>query len=161
MGNQIYTTINEIKKNIFDKTKKIEEKIKKTKYEKILNKIKLEDFIKPFYITNSFKKFFNNSQLSQLMEETNPLTETTHKRKITSFGTGSTDKKNPNLEIREIHPSHYGRVCPIETAEGKNAGLIWSLAKEAKINNEGFIESPFYLRINVKNKIKKLTKTNF
>nr|YP_010700364.1 RNA polymerase subunit beta [Flexiglena variabilis]WCH63512.1 RNA polymerase subunit beta [Flexiglena variabilis] len=144
MGNQIYSTINEIKKNILDKTKKIEEKIKKTKHEKIINKVKLEDFIKPFYITNSFKKFFNNNQLSQLMEETNPLTETTHKRKITSFGTGTTEKKNPNLEIREIHPSHYGRVCPIETAEGKNAGLIWSLAKEAKINNDGFIESPFY-----------------
>lgn len=79
------------------------------------------------------------------MEETNPLTEVTHKRKISSFGIGALDKKNANLEVREIHPSHYGRICPIETAEGKNAGLIWSLAKEAIINKKGFIETPFYL----------------
>lgn len=149
MGNQIYNSVAEIKKNIKEKIKRIEEKIKKNRQEQAtIKSIKLEEFIKSFYITNSFKRFFSNNQLSQLIEETNPLTEITHKRKISSFGSGTTEKKNPNLEIREIHPSHYGRVCPIETAEGKNAGLIWSLAKEAKINNQGFIETPFYMRIN-------------
>lgn len=149
MGNQIYNSIIEIKKNIREKIKKLEEKVKKTKNEECIKNIKSEEFIKSFYITNSFKKFFSNNQLSQLTEETNPLTEITHKRKISSFGSGTTEKKNPNLEIREIHPSHYGRICPIETAEGKNAGLIWSLAKEARINNEGFIETPFYVRIKI------------
>lgn len=79
------------------------------------------------------------------MEETNPLSEITHKRKISSFGVGAIDRKKANLNIREIHPSHYGRICPIETTEGKNAGLILSLAKDVRLNKYGFIESPFYI----------------
>lgn len=81
------------------------------------------------------------------MEETNPLAEITHKRKISSFGVGAIDRKKANLIIREIHKSQYGKICPIETTEGKNAGLILSLANGTYINKYGFIESPFYMRI--------------
>nr|YP_010700416.1 RNA polymerase subunit beta [Phacus arnoldii]WCH63545.1 RNA polymerase subunit beta [Phacus arnoldii] len=79
-----------------------------------------------------------------MIEDTNPLTEITHKRKISLTIDKSSSQKSSNLEIREIHSSHKGKICPIETAEGKNAGLIWSLAKEARINKFGFLESPFY-----------------
>lgn len=78
------------------------------------------------------------------MEETNPLSEITHKRKISCFGVGAIDRKKANLNIREIHPSHFGRICPIETAEGKNAGLILSLAKDVRLDKNGFLETPFY-----------------
>lgn len=81
------------------------------------------------------------------MEETNPLSEITHKRKISSFGIGAIERKKANLNIREIHKSQYGKICPIETTEGKNAGLILSIAKDIHINKNGFIESPFYKRI--------------
>ena len=80
-----------------------------------------------------------------MMEETNPLAEITQKRKISSFGVGALDKNKTNLNVREIHPSQFGRICPIETTEGKNAGLILSLAKNTKINKNGFLETPFYL----------------
>jgi DNA-directed RNA polymerase subunit beta len=79
------------------------------------------------------------------MDEINPLSEITHKRKVSAFGIGAVDKKKANLNIREIHPSHFGRICPIETAEGKNAGLILSLTRNVNINKYGIIESPFYL----------------
>ncbi len=77
------------------------------------------------------------------MEETNPLSELSHKRKISSFGVGALDKKNAGLNIREINPSHFGRICPIETSEGKNAGLILSLAQNTKLNKYGFLQAPF------------------
>ena len=80
------------------------------------------------------------------MEETNPMSEITHKRKIYSL-TGS-KKRDSNLVVREVTPTYFGKICPIETVEGKNAGLIWSLAKEARINKDGFIETPFFLRLN-------------
>lgn len=81
------------------------------------------------------------------MEETNSLSEITHKRKINLITNEASKNKKSNIKIREIHESHKGKICPIETVEGKNAGLIWSLAKEARINKYGFIETPFYLRI--------------
>lgn len=83
--------------------------------------------------------------MSQILEETNPLAEIAHKRKISCFGIGGIQRKSNNLNIREIHSSHYGKICPIETSEGKNAGLILTFSKETKINKFGFIESPFYL----------------
>ena len=80
-----------------------------------------------------------------MLDEINSLAEITHKRKVSSFGVGALDKKQANLKIREIHPSQYSRICPIETSEGKNAGLILSLSKDVEINKYGFIESPFYI----------------
>lgn len=115
------------------------------KKETIIENFSVNEILNNQILTNIIRKFFVNNPLSQLMDEVNPLAEITQKRKISSFGVGGLDKKKTNLNIREIHPSHFGRICPIETAEGKNAGLILSLAKDTKINKEGFLETPFYL----------------
>ncbi|MFC1496235.1 DNA-directed RNA polymerase subunit beta [Candidatus Margulisiibacteriota bacterium] len=90
------------------------------------------------------KEFFGSSQLSQFMDQTNPLAELTHKRRLSALGPGGLNRDRAGFEVRDIHPSHYGRVCPIETPEGPNAGLIASLATHAKINEFGFIETPYY-----------------
>lgn len=137
---------NIIKLNMLEVIKSIKEKLDLFE-EKLINKkknIHISKILNPSILTNSFKKFFTGNQLSQLMEEINPLSELTHKRKISSFGIGAIDRKKANLNIRKIHSSQYGRICPIETAEGKNAGLILSLSKDSKINKLGFIETPFY-----------------
>ena len=96
------------------------------------------------------KNFFTLNQLSQILEETNALSEITHKKKASCFGIGAIDRKQANIKVREIHPSHFGRICPIETSEGKNAGLILSFAKDIRLNNQGFIEAPFYASKNNK-----------
>jgi DNA-directed RNA polymerase subunit beta len=89
------------------------------------------------------KEFFGSSQLSQFMDQTNPLAELTHKRRLSALGPGGLTRERAGFEVRDIHPSHYGRVCPIETPEGPNAGLIASLGTYAKINKYGFIETPY------------------
>ena len=93
----------------------------------------------------SLKEFFGSSQLSQFMDQTNPLAELTHKRRISALGPGGLQRERAGFPVRDIHPSHYGRICPIETPEGPNAGLIGSLATHAKVNDYGFIESPFFV----------------
>src|SRR5574344_1857637 len=93
----------------------------------------------------SLKEFFGSSQLSQFMDQTNPLAELTHKRRISALGPGGLQRERAGFAVRDIHPSHYGRICPIETPEGPNAGLIGSLATHAKVNDYGFIESPFFI----------------
>ena len=93
----------------------------------------------------ALKEFFGSSQLSQFMDQTNPLAELTHKRRISALGPGGLVRERAGFAVRDIHPSHYGRICPVETPEGPNAGLIGSLATHAKINDYGFIESPFYV----------------
>jgi len=89
------------------------------------------------------KDFFGRSQLSQFMDQTNPIAELTHKRRLSSLGPGGLNRERAGFEVRDVHPSHYGRVCPIETPEGPNIGLITSLASFAKINEFGFIETPY------------------
>ncbi|PIS29598.1 DNA-directed RNA polymerase subunit beta [Candidatus Saganbacteria bacterium CG08_land_8_20_14_0_20_45_16] len=89
------------------------------------------------------KEFFGSSQLSQFMDQTNPLAEITHKRRLSALGPGGLSRERAGFEVRDIHPSHYGRVCPIETPEGPNAGLISSLSTYARVNEFGFIESPY------------------
>jgi len=138
--NQLKVIINDLSRNIKEKIDTIEENLIKGN-----KKIKTNGMINPYLITNMIRRFFTSNQLSQIMEEINPLAEITHKRKVSSFGVGAIDRKKANLNVRDIHPSHYARVCPIETAEGKNAGLILSLAKDVRLNKFGFIESPFYL----------------
>nr|YP_007517064.2 RNA polymerase beta subunit [Euglena viridis]AEY70834.2 RNA polymerase beta subunit [Euglena viridis] len=150
MKNRTKLILNELVKNIKEKIEHTEEKI-----EKGIKTTNINDIINHNLLTNALKKFFTSNQLSQIMEETNPLAEITHKRKISSFGVGAIDRKKANLNVREIHPSHYGRICPIETTEGKNAGLILSLAKDVQITKYGFIETPFYKVINKKINIKK------
>ncbi|MFC1771258.1 DNA-directed RNA polymerase subunit beta [Candidatus Margulisiibacteriota bacterium] len=90
------------------------------------------------------REFFGSSQLSQFMDQTNPLAEIVHKRRLSALGPGGLTKDRAGFEVRDIHPSHYGRVCPIETPEGPNAGLIGPIATYAKINEYGFIETPYY-----------------
>ena len=93
------------------------------------------------------REFFGSSQLSQFMDQTNPLSEITHKRRLSALGPGGLTRERAGFEVRDVHPTHYGRICPIETPEGPNIGLINSLATYARVNQYGFIESP-YRRVN-------------
>lgn len=99
--------------------------------------------VKP--LNAAIKEFFGSSQLSQFMDQTNPLAELTHKRRISALGPGGLMRERAGFAVRDIHPSHYGRICPIETPEGPNAGLIGSLATHAKVNDYGFVETPFFV----------------
>ncbi|MFL0249207.1 DNA-directed RNA polymerase subunit beta [Clostridium neuense] len=94
-------------------------------------------------VAASIKEFFGSSQLSQFMDQTNPLSELTHKRRLSALGPGGLSRERAGFEVRDVHHSHYGRMCPIETPEGPNIGLINSLAAYAKVNEYGFIESPY------------------
>src|SRR5437867_6810654 len=89
------------------------------------------------------REFFGSSQLSQFMDQTNPLSEITHKRRLSALGPGGLTRERAGFEVRDVHPTHYGRICPIETPEGPNIGLINSLATYARVNQYGFIESPY------------------
>ena len=91
---------------------------------------------------NTIRELFNTGQLSQYMDQTNPLAEITHKRRLSSLGPGGVGRDQAGFAVREIHPSHFGRICPIETPEGQNAGLVGSLASYARVNNDGFLQSP-------------------
>ena len=94
-------------------------------------------------VSSAIKEFFGSSQLSQFMDQTNPIAELTHKRKLSALGPGGLNRDRATFEVRDVHHSHYGRMCPIETPEGQNIGLISSLAAFAKVNEFGFIESPY------------------
>ena len=94
-------------------------------------------------VSAAIKEFFGSSQLSQFMDQNNPLSEITHKRRISALGPGGLTRERAGFEVRDVHPTHYGRVCPIETPEGPNIGLINSLAVYAKTNNYGFLETPY------------------
>ncbi len=100
--------------------------------------------VNPKPLVAAIKEFFGSSQLSQFMDQTNPLAELTHKRRISALGPGGLTRERAGFAVRDIHPSHYGRLCPIETPEGPNAGLINSLATHARVNSYGFIETPFW-----------------
>ncbi len=107
------------------------------------------DALMPHDLVNSkpvsavVKEFFCTSQLSQFMDQTNPLSETTHKRRLSALGPGGLTRERAGFEVRDVHPSHYGRICPIETPEGPNIGLIVSLSTYARVNDYGFIETPY------------------
>ena len=101
------------------------------------------DLINPKPVTAVLKEFFGTSQLSQFMDQTNPLSEVTHKRRLSALGPGGLTRERAGFEVRDVHPSHYGRICPIETPEGPNIGLIVSLTTHAQVNDFGFIETPY------------------
>ncbi len=101
------------------------------------------DLVNSKMITSTILEFFSGGQLSQFMDQTNPLSEVTHKRRLSALGEGGLVKERAGFEVRDVHPTHYGRICPIETPEGQNIGLINTLATYAKVNEHGFIESPF------------------
>jgi DNA-directed RNA polymerase subunit beta len=111
------------------------------------------DLVNPKPVSAVVKEFFGTSQLSQFMDQTNPLSETTHKRRLSALGPGGLTRERAGFEVRDVHPSHYGRICPIETPEGPNIGLIVSLSTYARVNDFGFIETPY--RIVEKAKITK------
>jgi DNA-directed RNA polymerase subunit beta len=101
------------------------------------------DLVNPKPVSAVVKEFFGTSQLSQFMDQTNPLSETTHKRRLSALGPGGLTRERAGFEVRDVHPSHYGRICPIETPEGPNIGLIVSLSTYARVNDYGFIETPY------------------
>jgi len=102
-----------------------------------------QDLINAKPAAASLREFFGSSQLSQFMDQTNPLSEITHKRRVSALGPGGLTRERAGFEVRDVHPTHYGRICPIETPEGPNIGLINSLATFAQINQYGFIETPY------------------
>ena len=99
-------------------------------------------------ISSSVAEFFNGNQLSQFMDQTNPLAEITHKRRVSAFGVGGLNRDRVGFEVRDVHPSHYGRVCPIETPEGPNIGLINSMALYAEVDDYGFLQTPYVKVVN-------------
>ena len=106
-----------------------------------------QDLVNSKPIQTVLKEFTGTSQLSQFMDQTNPLSEITHKRRISALGPGGLTRERAGFEVRDVHTTHYGRICPIETPEGSNIGLINSLSSYARINQYGFIETP-YRKIN-------------
>jgi DNA-directed RNA polymerase subunit beta len=124
-----------------------------TKLERLLNEriricnpyvFQLKTILNERTLNSIMREFFGSSQLSQFLDQTNPIAELTHRRRISGLGPGGFSREHVSLLVRDIHPSHYGRICPIETPEGQNAGLILSLAVYARINSFGFIETPFF-----------------
>src|SRR3990172_6447018 len=101
------------------------------------------DLINAKPVMAAVREFFGSSQLSQFMDQTNPLSEITHKRRLSALGAGGLTRERAGFEVRDVHPTHYGRICPIETPEGPNIGLITSLATYARVNEYGFIETPY------------------
>lgn len=137
---------NQVRIGLSRLTRIVKEKLEKegTKNRTEAKHLSPKRFINPKPLIGSLREFFGSSQLSQYMDETNPLAEITHKRRLSSLGPGGLSKDRAGLAVREIHPSHYGRICPIETPEGGNAGLVSSLTTYARIDPEGFLECPFY-----------------
>src|SRR5690242_10379708 len=101
------------------------------------------DLINAKPVSAVVKEFFGSSQLSQFMDQTNPLAELTHKRRLSALGPRGLSRERAGFEVRDVHPTHYGRICPIETPEGPNIGLISSLSTYARTNELGFIETPY------------------
>ena len=107
-----------------------------------------QDMINAKPVAAAVKEFFGSSQLSQFMDQNNPLSEVTHKRRVSALGPGGLTRERAGFEVRDVHSTHYGRVCPIETPEGPNIGLINSLATYARTNEYGFLESPYHPVVN-------------
>jgi DNA-directed RNA polymerase subunit beta len=112
-------------------------------YDPAVDYITPQKLINPKSLSAVVRDFFGRSQLSQFMDQTNPLSELTHKRRLSALGPGGLSRERAGFEVRDVHPSHYGRICPIETPEGPNIGLISSLSTYARINDFGFIETPY------------------
>jgi len=114
-----------------------------TIFDTTVEKLTPQKLINPKALAAVIKDFFGRSQLSQFMDQTNPLSELTHKRRLSALGPGGLSRERAGFEVRDVHPSHYGRICPIETPEGPNIGLISSLSTYARVNEYGFIQTPY------------------
>lgn len=147
LGNRRLRLIGELLKNQFRiGLTKMEKNVKDRMSTKDPEEITPQNLINIRPLTSSLKEFFGSSQLSQFMAQTNPLDELTHKRRISALGPGGLTRDRAGFEVRDVHHSHYGRICPIETPEGQNIGLINSLASYVRVNKYGFMETP-YLKI--------------
>ncbi len=129
----------EIRKGFQNMERQIVEKMNTTS----ADDAEIKKFINTKPVTAKVKEFFNSAQLSQFMDQQNPIAELTHKRKLSALGPGGLNRERAGMEVRDVHYSHYGRLCPIETPEGQNIGLISSLATFSKVNEYGFIETPY------------------
>ncbi|BDY13259.1 DNA-directed RNA polymerase subunit beta [Hydrogenimonas cancrithermarum] len=134
LGNELQTGLIKMQKAIRDKMSTMSGN---------LDELMPHDLINSKMITNTILEFFTSGQLSQFMDQTNPLSEVTHKRRLSALGEGGLVKERAGFEVRDVHPTHYGRICPIETPEGQNIGLINTLASYSKVNDLGFIEAPY------------------
>nr|YP_009725429.1 beta subunit of RNA polymerase [Trebouxia lynnae]QHO63935.1 beta subunit of RNA polymerase [Trebouxia lynnae] len=130
---------NQLSTGLIRLEKTIREKMKKVK-----KGLTIHNLITTKPINGALREFFGSSPLSQYLDQTNPLAEITHKRRLSSLGPGGISRETAGMAIRSIHPTHYGRICPIETPEGRNAGLVNSITIHAKINEHGFLKTPFY-----------------
>ena len=134
LGNELHNGLIKMQKAIKDKM---------TTLSGSIDDLMPHDLVNSKMITNTVLEFFSTGQLSQFMDQTNPLSEITHKRRLSALGEGGLVKERAGFEVRDVHPTHYGRICPIETPEGQNIGLINTLASYAKVNEHGFIEAPY------------------
>jgi DNA-directed RNA polymerase beta subunit len=132
---------NELHKGLVKMQKTIKDKV--TGGSSSVSEFMPHDLINSKTITSTIIDFFSGGQLSQFMDQTNPLSEVTHKRRLSALGEGGLVKERAGFEVRDVHPTHYGRICPVETPEGQNIGLINTLATYSKVNIHGFIESPY------------------
>ncbi len=154
LGNRRVKCVGEMVENVFRVgLVRVEKAVKERMTTMELSeKLQPKDIVNSKPITATLKEFFGTSQLSQFMDQNNPLAEITHKRRISALGPGGLTRERAGFEVRDVHPTHYGRVCPIETPEGPNIGLINSLATYSRTNSYGFLETPY--RVVVKNKVK-------
>ena len=129
---------------------KLEKNVKDKMSTKDVKDMTIQNLINSKPLQSCVKDFFGSSQLSQFMAQTNPLDEITHKRRLSALGPGGITRDRAGIEVRDVHPTHYGRICPIETPEGQNIGLISSLATYAKVNDFGFILTPYFKVVNGK-----------
>ena len=144
LGNRRVRAVGELAENQFRAgLARVERAVKERLGQAETENLMPHDLINAKPISAAVKEFFGSSQLSQFMDQTNPLSEVTHKRRISALGPGGLTRERAGFEVRDVHPTHYGRVCPIETPEGPNIGLINSLALYARTNNYGFIETPY------------------
>ena len=144
LGNRRVRTVGELCENQYRMgLVRMERAIKERMSLQEIETLMPHDLVNPKPVTAAMKEFFGTSQLSQFMDQTNPLSEVTHKRRLSALGPGGLSRERAGFEVRDVHPTHYGRICPVETPEGPNIGLIVSLATYAKVNPYGFIETPY------------------
>ena len=149
LGNRRVRSVGELMENQYRMgLLRMERAIRERMSSESLNNVKPQDLVNAKPIASVIREFFGSSQLSQFMDQNNPLSEITHKRRLSALGPGGLSRDRAGFEVRDVHPTHYGRICPIETPEGPNIGLINSLSTYARINKYGFIECPYRKVVN-------------
>ncbi len=149
LGNRRVRSVGELMENQYRMgLLRMERAIREKMSAEILNNVKPQDLVNAKPIASVIREFFGSSQLSQFMDQNNPLSEITHKRRLSALGPGGLSRDRAGFEVRDVHPTHYGRICPIESPEGPNIGLINSLSTYARVNKYGFIECPYRKVVN-------------